>query len=274
VSAAPAELLETLAGALAGTVPDGVLTVDRDRSLSDRLAGRPGRIARLEVTGPELTLTLTRDGAGRVSGQSARVVRRVVISRQEVPVGQWLDLLGGQLHALSAMSAADDAAVASTLAALGVREPAADVAVLESDVEGGLRALPARVTGRLPAEAEQATERICELLLQALPRVSGGGEQEFLVRRAATDYLPRTLRSYLSLPTEWARTTPIDGPRTAADVLVSQLAALEQASRSMLDAALAADGDALLANGRFLADRFPGATDGGAGSGGLTLPGS
>jgi hypothetical protein len=274
VSPPPADQLETLAGALAGTVPDGVLTVDRDRSLSDRLAGRPGRITKLELVGPELTLTLAQDGAGRISGQAVRVVRRVVISRQEVSVRQWLDLLAGQLHALSAVSAADDAAVVSMLAALGVQEPAADVAVLESDVEGGLHALPARLAGRLPVEAEEATTRICALLLEALPRVSGGGEQEYLVRRAATDYLPRTLRTYLSLPTDWARTTPIDGSRTAADVLLSQLAALEQAARSMLDAALAADGDALLANGRFLADRFPGATDGGAGSGGLTLPSS
>jgi len=87
--------------------------------------------------------------------------------------------------------------------------------------------------------------------------VHGGGEQEYLVRRAATDYLPRTLRSYLALPAEWARNTPIDGAKTAADLLLAQLAALEQACRGILDAAVAADSAALLANGRFLADRFP-----------------
>ena len=254
----PGHLLEALADSLAGTVAAAALEVERDRSLADRLAGRPGRATRVQLTGPELTLTLTRDDAGRVLGQAARVVRRVVISRQEVSVARWLDLLAEQLHALAAMSAADEAAVGSVLAGLGVQEPAADVAVPEHDVDAGLRALPARLAGRVPAEAEQATIRICGLLLQALPRVSGGGEQEYLVRRAATDYLPRTLRSYLSLPADWARTTPIDGSRTAADVLISQLAALEQAAAGMLDAALSADSAALLANGRFLADRFPG----------------
>jgi len=260
VSSIPAgtdrHLLDTLAGSLPKALPEGSFQVERDRSLADRMAGRPGTVVRLEVTGPELTLSLVRERGGRVQGQSARVVRGVVISRQPVGVAQFLDLLAGQLRALAATAAADDAAVGSMLASLGVQEAGGDVRVPESDVEGGLRGLPARVAGRLPPAGEQAVARICDLLLQALPRVSGTGDQEYLVRRCATDYLPRTLRGYLSLPAEWARTTPIDGDRTATDVLLVQLAALEQAAGSMLAAALDADSNALLANGRFLTDRF------------------
>jgi hypothetical protein len=252
----PGELLDSLAGSLAATVPESALEIGRDRGLADRLAGRPGRVTRLAVTGPELTLSLARDHRGRLVAGTARVVRGVTISRQQMAVAPWLELLAGQLHALAATTATDDAAVGAMLSALGVAGPADDVSVPESDVAGGLRALPARLTGRLPEQAQQATMRICELLLEALPRVTGTGAQEYLVRRAGTDYLPRTLRGYLALPAEWARSTPIDGNRTPADVLVTQLAALEQAARSMLDAALAADSDALLANGRFLADRF------------------
>jgi hypothetical protein len=73
----------------------------------------------------------------------------------------------------------------------------------------------------------------------------------------ATRYLPDTLRAYLVLPADWAADVPVDGSRTATDLLREQVATLEDVARRVRDATVAGDAAALLANGRFLAERFP-----------------
>lgn len=256
----PAALLPTLAQALEPLVDPAALTVERQRSLGDRMAGRPGRVSALSIEGPELTLSLKAgDGDGRrISAEAARVVRGVIISRRTVPLAEWLDLLAGQLRELARASAVDDAAVSRTLAALGVQDATSDLMVTAADVIGGLRLLPTRLAGRVPADVIGTVERICARLLETLPRISGVSEQSHLVTATATDYLPRTLRSYVSLPSEWAQTHRLSDGRTALDVLREQLSVLELSVDRMFEAVAAADADALLANGYFLRDRFAG----------------
>jgi hypothetical protein len=255
----PRELLDGLAERLPAALPDGVaeavLEVERERSMGDRLAGRPGTVSTLRVRGPEYVLALRMQGR-RLVTEAQREVRGVVIARQTPALATWLELLSGQLHALAVEAAGNAAAVSRSLAALGVAEPGSDLAVDAGDVAGGLRALPLRLTGRVPDDVVATVRRITDTLLDTLPRVTGSLEQEQTVLRTATDYLPRTLQAYAALPAGWATTHRLPDGTTPLDALRAQLAVLEQATTRMNAAAVGADASALLANGTFLADRF------------------
>src|SRR5438270_524076 len=87
----PQELLERLAERLEGTLSPrtDAVHVERDRSLGDRLSGRPGHVSLLRVTRGETAMTLKRQGHG-LAAESARVVGDVVIARRAMNVGQWL----------------------------------------------------------------------------------------------------------------------------------------------------------------------------------------
>jgi hypothetical protein len=248
-------LADRLPAALPAHVADGAVDVERDRSMGDRLAGRPGRVALVRVRGPEQVLTLRLDGR-RLAAEAQREVRGVVISRSTPALGAWLELLAGQLHALAAEAAGDAAAVTRTLSALGVAEPASDLAVDPADVPGGLGALPLRLADRVPAPVVLQVERIAGMLADTLPRVAGSFEQEQAVLRTATDYLPRTLQAYAALPRAWAESHRLADGRTPLEALTGQLDVLERAVTGMRDAAVGADASALLANGAFLEDRF------------------
>jgi len=255
----PRELLEGLAERLPAALPagmaDAVLEVERERSMGDRVAGRPGTVSALRLRGPEYVLALRRNGR-RLVAEAQREVRGVVIARQTPPLAAWLELLAGQLHALAVEAAGDAAAVTRTLAGLGVAEPGSDLAVDPADVAGGLRALPLRLAGRVPDDVVALAGRIAETLADTLPRVSASFEQEQTVLRTATDYLPRTLQAYVALPSSWAQSHRLPDGGTPLDALRAQLAVLEQATARMHDAAVGADASTLLANGTFLADRF------------------
>ncbi len=78
-------LTDTLAGAL----PPGTVEVERERSLGDRLRGREGTVAGVHVRLGDTALTL-RDARGEPVGEVVREVRGVVLSRQTVPLDEWL----------------------------------------------------------------------------------------------------------------------------------------------------------------------------------------
>ena len=255
----PRALLAGLAERLPDALPDGVaeavLEVEWERSMGDRLAGRPGTVSALRLRGPEYLLALRWQGR-RLVAEAQREVRGVVIARQTPPLATWLELLSGQLHALTVEAAGDAAAVSRSLAALGVAEPGSDLAVDAADIAGGLHALPLRLAGRVPDDVVATVQRIAATLLDTLPRVTGSLQQEQTVVRTATDYLPRTLQAYAALPAGWATTHRLPDGSTPLDALRAQLSVLDQAATGMHDAATGADASALLANGAFLADRF------------------
>jgi hypothetical protein len=99
---------------LADSLPDGVVDVDYDRSMGDRLAGRPGTATALRLTFPErrLSLTATR---GWPEAEVQQVVRGVVLSRKQVPVQEWVRTLAEELTNLAERNAAARAALASLL---------------------------------------------------------------------------------------------------------------------------------------------------------------
>lgn len=77
-----------LTGTLADALPPGAVTVERRRGLADRLAGREGRVERLDIALGEQRLTLNLTG-GRVTGEVCKEVRGVVLSRRPTPLDVW-----------------------------------------------------------------------------------------------------------------------------------------------------------------------------------------
>ncbi|CAN5413611.1 hypothetical protein BH09ACT1_BH09ACT1_09270 [soil metagenome] len=249
-------LVDSVNRALPDAVASGLLTVDRDRSLGDRLAGRPGTITglRLEAGGEVLTLASSR--GPKWNAEAARISGGVIISRRTLTLGDWLSAFAGRVAASAADAAGDAAASARALQSLGLQSAGADLRIDEGTLLADLRMLPAKLAGWIPGEAIASVERISALVTDALPRVAGNTEAEFIVSRTATDYLPSTLRAYLSLPADWVRGHVFPDGQTPEQSFLAQLATIEDAARKMQNAAVEQDAAALLINGRFLTDRF------------------
>ena len=160
----------------------------------------------------------------------AVVVGMYLIGALVTPSGQKWDLLGGQ-------------------------EP--------SDITGALERQVAAVKGKVPDDVFQKVVSIQQTILSIVPklnRLGPGSQDAFIVQKTASDYLPSTLQAYLNLPRAYATVHRMDDGRTAAQVLMDQLTLLDTKMEEVADAVNKNDTDALLANGRFLADRFGGSS--------------
>ena len=80
----------------------------------------------------------------------------------------------------------------------------------------------------------------------------------------ATDYLPEAVGGYLRLPRQFADNRPVDNGKSSLMVLIDQLDLLAATMDKVFDAVCRADADALVAHGRFLAEKFGAASTGGA----------
>jgi hypothetical protein len=254
----PAVLLEALAANVTralGADAASALHTERDRSLGDRLAGRPGTLRTLRFDGVDERMEVRLD-RGRLAAEAARVSGGVVISRRTLPLGAWLTAFAGEVAAVAAVAsetAGDAATAARALHALGIG-PTDALVVSEADVPTGLLPLRAAIAGRVPDEVAAAVDRIAALLRETLPRVDGSTEGTFVVVSTATDYL--------ALPRDWAARHRLADGRTPAEALLQQVTALEVAVTAIRDAAVEQDARAVLVNGRFLEDRFrPAALD-------------
>ncbi|GAA1846006.1 hypothetical protein GCM10009836_26990 [Pseudonocardia ailaonensis] len=103
-----------LTGALAGTLPDGMVEVSVRRSVADRLAGREGRPVAVVVHGHERDLEL-REGPRGLEAELRKVVRGIVISRTPIGVDEWLQALAEDLQRIAARDAAARAALEGLL---------------------------------------------------------------------------------------------------------------------------------------------------------------
>jgi hypothetical protein len=115
------------------------------------------------------------------------------------------------------------------------------------------------VSGRVPAEVFAKVQNIQQIILGILPRSGAlppGSPELFVVERTATDYLPTALESYLNLPRAYATLHPVQDGKTPKQVLLDQLALLETKMGEVADDVHRNDTDRLLANGRFLEERF------------------
>ncbi|MBV9057622.1 MAG: hypothetical protein JO296_13865 [Pseudonocardiales bacterium] len=102
-----ASYARVLSGALAQALPPGMVETEYQRSVSDRLAGRPGRAVRLVVHGNKRDLELREAKNGQIDAEVRQVVHGVTISRRSIGMDDWLQALA---HDLAQVAARDSAA--------------------------------------------------------------------------------------------------------------------------------------------------------------------
>jgi hypothetical protein len=149
------------------------------------------------------------------------------------------------------------------------RKPPPPPAAPRSEDDGVLASLDrfqAQVAGKVPPAVAARIDRVAGVVRETVPRLDNlgaGSLQAHDVLRTATSYLPEAVAAYLRLPRDYADHRAVDGGKTSLMVLCDQLDLLASKMDQVFDAVCRADADALIAHGRFLADKF--------GSGSLAL---
>jgi hypothetical protein len=120
--------------------------------------------------------------------------------------------------------------------------------------------------GAVPAVVASRVGRVVRIVRETIPRLGnlGGNAQAYSVMATATDYLPEAVGGYLRLPRQFADHRPVDRGKSSLMILIDQLDLLAATMDKVFDAVCRADADALVAHGRFLAEKFGSASTGGA----------
>jgi hypothetical protein len=114
-------------------------------------------------------------------------------------------------------------------------------------------------SGKLPPTLEAKLQDIADTIMGILPHYADfppGSPDLFVVGRTATDYLPSALQAYVNLPRAYATLHKMPNGKTADEILGDQLTLLGSKMNEVADAVHKKDSDALLANGRFLEEKF------------------
>jgi hypothetical protein len=114
-------------------------------------------------------------------------------------------------------------------------------------------------SGKLPPPEQATLQQIADTIMGILPHYAEfppGSPDLFVVGRTATDYLPSALQAYLNLPRAYATLHKMPNGKTADEVLGDQLSLIATKMNEVADAVHKKDSDALLANGRFLEQKF------------------
>jgi hypothetical protein len=96
---------KVLTESLGESLPPGCVTVERARSLSDRMQNRPGTVTRVSVRLGERTMTLGTHRGAPVA-EVCHEVRGIVLSRTTVPIAEWAAELARGLVAHAEQNAA------------------------------------------------------------------------------------------------------------------------------------------------------------------------
>jgi len=136
------------------------------------------------------------------------------------------------------------------------------------DLLASLDRLEAMVAaGAVPAPVASRVRRVDQVVRDTIPRLASlgaGSPQAYSVMATATDYLPEAVGGYLRLPRQFADNRPVDRGKSSLMILIDQLDLLAATMDKVFDAVCRADADALVAHGRFLAEKFGSASTGGA----------
>jgi hypothetical protein len=114
-------------------------------------------------------------------------------------------------------------------------------------------------SGKLSPDLQAKLQDIADTIMGILPHYAdfpAGSPDLFVVGRTATDYLPSALQAYLNLPRAYATLHKMQNGKTADEVLSDQLTLLGSKMDEVADAVHKKDSDALMANGRFLEEKF------------------
>jgi hypothetical protein len=85
-----------LTESLSEALPPGTVSVERERSVSDRMRGRPGEVSKIVVRLDDRVMTLSVQ-RGQPAAEICREVRGVVLSRTPVPLHEWTAALASAL---------------------------------------------------------------------------------------------------------------------------------------------------------------------------------
>lgn len=185
---------------------------------------------------------------------------------RKVAAGGVLAAAGGALAAFGVippvgLAAAAVAAVAAYLAVPRHKPPAPPAppgpAELLASFEAEMRV--ARAEGKLPDEVSARVDRVAGIVHQILPRLTNlgpGSSTAHTVVSTATSYLPEAVHAYLRLPRDFADRRPVHRGQTSLMILCNQLDLLAAKMDEVYVAVLQQDADALVAHGRFLAEKF------------------
>ncbi|WP_298748031.1 hypothetical protein [uncultured Serinicoccus sp.] len=118
----------------------------------------------------------------------------------------------------------------------------------------------------LPSVVVARGTRVIDTVRDTLPRLEklSGSDLGYTVVATATDYLPEAIGAYQRLPRRYADTRPVDGAKTSLMVLVDQLDLLGLTMDRVFDAVYRQDAQELVAQGRFIAEKFGSSGAGGS----------
>jgi hypothetical protein len=128
-----------------------------------------------------------------------------------------------------------------------------------NDVKQALDTQVRLITGKVPPEVMAKVLKIRQTIVGILPRsgtLPPGSPELFVIERTATDYLPTSLEAYLKLPRAYAMLHAVQDGKTPKQILLDQLSLLENKMDEVADDVNRNDSDRLLANGRFLEEKF------------------
>jgi hypothetical protein len=129
-----------------------------------------------------------------------------------------------------------------------------------SEVRDGLDRLLKALRGKVAADLYEKVQSIQASILRTLDIDATPGDgadpNVFLIRQTALAYLPDAFSTYLRMPRIVAERRAIADGRTPHDVLLDQLDLMDRRLADVADDMARHDSDKLLANGRFLAEKF------------------
>ena len=153
------------------------------------------------------------------------------------------------------------------LARLFGRQPVAAAPASEDDeILASLDRLQGAIAGKVPDMVVARVDRVAGVVRETVPRLGNlgpGSLNAHAVLRTATSYMPEAVNAYMRLPRSFADHRPVSNGKTSLTVLCDQLDLLGSKMDDVFDAVCRTDADALIAHGRFLAEKF--------GSGALAL---
>jgi len=129
----------------------------------------------------------------------------------------------------------------------------------DDEILQSLERLQQAVAGKVPGTVSARIDKVAGIVRDTVPRLDNlgpGSLEAHNVLRTATSYLPEAVNAYLRLPRSFADSRPVSGGKTSLTVLCDQLDLLGSKMGDVFDAVCRADADALIAHGRFLAEKF------------------
>lgn len=136
---------------------------------------------------------------------------------------------------------------------LGAAEDASEI---RDRLQRLLRALRGKVADDLYAKVVSIQASILGTLDIEHSTADAADPNVYLIRQTALAYLPDAFSTYLRMPRVMAERRAIAGGRTPHDVLLDQLDLMDKRLADVADDMARHDSDKLLANGRFLAEKF------------------